>query len=49
MYAPILTGAAFASRMDGKGMGCSGGMNCMQERYYAAKGHHSTKPKKHPK
>jgi hypothetical protein len=35
--APIFTTEAYAGRMDGKGMGCSTGTNCMQDRYNAAK------------
>ena len=35
--APIFTTEASANKMNGKGMGCSSGKNCMQDRYYAAK------------
>ncbi len=41
---PILTTEASASKMNGKGMGCSTGTNCMQDRYYAAK-RNEAKPK----
>jgi hypothetical protein len=45
--APILTSQASASKMNGKGSGCSTGMNCMQDRYHAAKAKEakSKKPK----
>jgi ABC-type proline/glycine betaine transport system substrate-binding protein len=34
---PVFTTEASASKMNGKGIGCSTGHNCMQDRYYAAK------------
>jgi hypothetical protein len=46
--APILTTEASANRMNGKGSGCSGGMNCMQERYHAAKGKEAKTKKPKP-
>ena len=33
---PVSTSQAYASRMNGKGMGCSEGTNCMSARYKAA-------------
>jgi len=38
---------ASANRMNGKGSMCSAGMNCMQERYYAAKRRESKGKKSH--
>jgi hypothetical protein len=34
--APIVTSQAYASKMNGKGSGCSDGYNCMGSRYKAA-------------
>ena len=42
--APIFSSEASANKMNGKGSGCSSGMNCMQDRYYAAT--KTTPPKK---
>jgi hypothetical protein len=42
--APIFTTESFASRMDGKPT--CGQMNCMQDRYHAAKRREAKKPKK---
>jgi hypothetical protein len=43
--ASIFTTEASASKMNGKGSTCSSGMNCMQDRYHAAKAKEA-KPKK---
>jgi hypothetical protein len=42
---PIFSTEAWANRMNGKGNGCSSGMNCMQDRYYAAKRKEAKTPK----
>ena len=42
---PIFSTEASANRMNGKGSMCSSGMNCMQDRYYAAKRKQAKTPK----
>jgi hypothetical protein len=43
--APIFTTDASASRMNGKGNGCSDGNNCMAARHKATTGKATKKPK----
>jgi hypothetical protein len=44
--APFFSSEASANRMNGKGNGCSSGMNCMPERYQAAMKKKNQAPKK---